>query len=159
MKIHFLICAITAQEVLYETMEREKWQNYARFTYTDSTGKQRQEWERAESKTDAKEKAKELERKYKKAPESFEYQGTVDQYLDKWLASTKQNVGGRTYQDYFNLLRLHVRPTLGKKKLSNLRPLNIQEMVDKLKEKGLAPRTVRHAHAILDRALAQAVKW
>lgn len=143
-------------------MKRWKERNgkiYARFTYTDSTGKQREVWKLAESKTDAKEKAKELERQYKKAPESFEFQGTVDQYLDKWLASSKQNVGGRTYQDYVNYLRIHVRPMLGKKKLSTLRPLHIQEMVDALRDKGLAPRTVRHAHGILYRALAQAVKW
>ncbi len=132
---------------------------YARFTYTDSTGKRREVWEQAESKSDAKERVKALERKYKSAPESFEFQGTLDQYLDKWLASSKQNVGGRTYQDYVNYLRLHVRPTLGKKKLSTLRPLHIQELVDALRDKPLAPRTVRHAHSILYRALAQAVKW
>lgn len=132
---------------------------YARFTYTDSTGKRREVWEQAESKSDAKEKVRELERKYKRAPESFEFRGTLDQYLDKWLASSKQNVGGRTYQDYANYLRLHVRPALGSKKLSTLRPLNVQELVDALRDKGLAPRTVRHAHSILYRALAQAVKW
>jgi integrase len=32
-------------------------------------------------------------------------------------------------------------------------------MIDTMKEKGLAPRTVKHAHSILGRALNQAVKW
>jgi integrase len=132
---------------------------YARFTYTDSTGKRREVWEQAESKTDAKDRVRDLEQKHKRAPESFEFRGTLEEYLDKWLVSSKQNVGGRTYQDYLNILRLHVRPALGKKKLSKMRPLHIQEMVDALKDKGLAPRTVRHAHEILYRALAQAVKW
>ena len=143
-------------------MKRWKERNgkiYARFTYTDSTGKQREVWELAKNKTDASERAKELERRYKKSPESFEFRGTVDEYLDKWLTTSKKKVGGRTYQDYINLLRLHVRPHLGKRRLSALRPLAIQELVDSLQEKGLSPRTVRHAHAILFRALAQAVKW
>jgi integrase len=132
---------------------------YARITYTDSTGKERQIWRRAESKSDAKELAKELERQLKEGPETFEHKGNLDEYLDKWLESCKKKVGGRTYQDYVNILRLHIRPALGKKKLSTLRPLQIQDLVNKLQEKGLAARSVRHAHAILYRALQQAVKW
>ena len=52
-------------------------------------------------------------------------------------------MGGRTYQDYLNILRLHVRPVLGKKRLSTLRPLEIQDLVDRMQGKGLSPRTVR----------------
>lgn len=133
---------------------------YARVTYIDSSGKERQIWRRANNKTDAKEIARQLENQLKTGgTEAFEHTGNLDQYLDKWLASSKQKVAGRTYQDYVNILRLHVRPPLGKKKLSALRPLDIQELVDNLQEKGLSARTVRHAHAILYRALQQAVKW
>jgi Phage integrase, N-terminal SAM-like domain len=42
----------------------------------------------------------------------------------------KQNVCERTYEDYVGLLKLYVRPTLGTKKLSNLRPLDVQEFVN-----------------------------
>jgi hypothetical protein len=38
---------------------------YARVTYVDSSGKERQIWRRAESKSDARELAKELERQLK----------------------------------------------------------------------------------------------
>src|SRR5689334_14883391 len=32
-------------------------------------------------------------------------------------------------------------------------------MIDAMKGKGLSPRTIQHAHAILSKALNQAVKW
>jgi integrase len=132
---------------------------YARVTYIDSSGKERQIWRRADNKSDAKELAKELERQLKSGTESFENKGSLDEYLDRWLESCKHKVGGRTYQDYLNILRLHVRPALGGKKLSALRPLDIQKFVNDLQKKGLGPRMTRHAHQILCRALKQAVRW
>ena len=144
-------------------MKRWKEKNgkiYARFTYTDPvSGKQREKWEKAESKSDAKEKAKEMERRYKKSPESFSFDKTLDEYLDSWLESQKQSVSERTLEDARGYLRIHVRPVLGKKQLSKIRPLDIQGMVDGMKAKELSPRTVKHAHSVLSRALTQAVKW
>src|SRR5690349_20466335 len=133
-------------------MKRWKEKNgkiYARFTYTDSTGKQREMLEKAESKTDAKEKAKEMERKYKKSPESFGYDKILDEYLDSWLVSQKQSVSERTLEDAKGYLRIHVRPILGKKQLSKIRPLDVQGMIDSMKAKELSPRTVKHAHSVL----------
>lgn len=133
---------------------------YARVTYTDSTGKQREIWRPAESKTEAKEIARQIEHQLKTGgTEPFENHGTLDEYLNKWLESQKQSVSERTLEDEKGYLRIHVRPILGKKKLSNIRPLDVQAMIDAMKAKGLSPRTVQHAHAILSKALNQAVKW
>ena len=132
---------------------------YARVSYTDAAGKRRQIWRKAESKSDAKEIAKQIERELEGGAEPFEHKATVDEYLDRWLRSSKQVVGPRTYQDYIGVLRLHVRPTLGSKKLSSIKSLHIQELVDKMQEKGLSSRTVRHMHEIVCRAFKQAVKW
>jgi integrase len=132
---------------------------YARVTYRDGSGKERQIWRRAESKSDAREMAKELEQQLKVGTEPFEHKKTLSEYLDHWLESCKHKVGGRTYQDYLNILRLHVRPALGGKKLSAIRPLDVQKLVDDLQKKGLGPRATRHVHAVLCRALKQAVRW
>jgi integrase len=48
---------------------------------------------------------------------------------------------------------------IGTKLLSKIKPLDIQAIYTMMIEKGLAPRTVRYAHAILSKALKQAVKW
>ena len=133
---------------------------YARITYIDSAGKERQIWRKAESKSHAKELAREIEQQIKsQGTESFEHHGTLDEYLDRWLTSQVQSVSERTLEDARGYLRIHVRPVLGKKKLSSLRPLDVQKVVDVMKGKGLSPRTVKHAHSILSKALNQAVKW
>ena len=133
---------------------------YARVSYTDSSGKRRQIWRRAESKSDAKEIAKKIERELDEfGSEVFEHQQTLDEYLDRWLATIKHAVSEKTYDDYESLLRRHVRPVLGKKILSKIKPLDLQGLIDRLRERGLSARTVRYTHTIVSSALKQAVKW
>ena len=85
---------------------------------------------------------------------------TVDEYLDKWFeVSAKPRLKYRTYEDYIEYMKRYVRPAIGKKQLSKIKPLDIQAIYSGMLEKGLSPRTVRYAHAILSSALKQAVKW
>jgi integrase len=85
---------------------------------------------------------------------------TVNEYLDQWLqASAKSRVRERTYTWYVELLKSYVRPALGAKKLSEVKPLDVQALYSSLQEKGLSAKTVRHAHTTLSTALTQAVRW
>jgi integrase len=84
----------------------------------------------------------------------------LNQYLDHWLEITaKPRVTRRVLSDYKDLLRLHVRNEIGNKKLSDVRPLDIQAIHTKMIERGLSAKTVRFTHAVLSSALKQAVKW
>src|ERR1700686_5211882 len=48
---------------------------------------------------------------------------TLDEYLNKWLqAAAKPRVRLRTHYEYQQLLRRHVRPALGSRKLSSITP-------------------------------------
>jgi integrase len=91
--------------------------------------------------------------------ESFEHNLTLGKYLDRWLKSAKKKVSERTYGSYESLLTSYVRPVLGKKKLSKLRPLDFQAVVDSMNDKNLSPRTVRYAHTVVSSAMKQAVRW
>jgi integrase len=85
---------------------------------------------------------------------------TVGDYLDKWLnTAARHRVRERTFVDYSELLDRYVRPSIGEKRLSGLRPLHIQSLYTELQERGLSARTVRYTHAVLSSALKQAVKW
>lgn len=84
---------------------------------------------------------------------------SVSEYLDRWLHTVaRHRVRERTFFDYSELIDRYVRPTLGEKRLSDLRPLHIQSLYTELQERGLS-RTVRYTHAVLSSALKQAVKW
>jgi integrase len=85
---------------------------------------------------------------------------TLNEYLDKWLeAAAKPRVRERTYLWYEDMLRWYVRPALGDKRLSTVKPLDIQALYSSLQERGLSAKSVRHVHVTLSTALTQAVKW
>lgn len=131
---------------------------YARITYFDSAGKERQLWRRAETKSEAKDLARDLAHKIRQyGTEALEHQLTVSEYLDKWLKSLR--LSERTHAAYEQLLRLYVRPLLGRKKVTGIRPLDVQEMIDTLNQRNLSPKTVREAHMVFSQALKQAVRW
>jgi integrase len=133
---------------------------YARVCYRDSQGKRRQIWRAVETKSAAKDKVLKLHEELDEfGTESFEHDLTMEKYLDRWLKSAKKKLSLRTYDDYASLLDLHVRPVLGKHRLSRLRPLDFQSFVDSMTEKDLSPRTVRYAHTVVSSAMKQAVRW
>jgi integrase len=52
---------------------------------------------------------------------------TVADYLRKWLDSVQAKVQERTYQGYEQKVRTHLIPDLGRIKLTELRPLHVEE--------------------------------
>lgn len=85
---------------------------------------------------------------------------SLGEYLDKWLeTSAKPRVRSRTYDDYSALMDRYVRKPLGGIKLSDLRPLDIQNLYRSMQDRELSPRVIRYTHAVLSSALKQAVKW
>jgi integrase len=85
---------------------------------------------------------------------------TVAQYLSRWLTDSVQpSVRPRTYASYAQLVRLHLAPGLGRTQLAQLQPHDVQTFMNRKLASGLSPRTVQYLHAILRRALGQALKW
>ena len=85
---------------------------------------------------------------------------TVAQYLEEWLrTAVKPRVRSRTLYGYQRIVEKQLGPALGSYRLHELTPAIIQRLYTDMTERGLAPRTVRYAHAVLRNALGQAVKW
>jgi integrase len=85
---------------------------------------------------------------------------TVGDYLDRWLSnSVKDTVRERTYERYEEIIRLHVKPALGRLKLKALTPAHVQDFYRDRLDNGLSPATVQKIHASLHKALSQAVSW
>ncbi|QYJ15625.1 Tn916 family transposase [Rubrobacter xylanophilus DSM 9941] len=83
---------------------------------------------------------------------------TVGGYLDLWLRDSVQDtVRLTTYQGYERVVRLHIKPALGRVKLDRLTPAHVRGLYRERLEAGLAPRMVQLVHAILHKALGQAV--
>ena len=85
---------------------------------------------------------------------------TVGEYLDSWL---RDSVGGtvrdRTFERHEQIVRLHIKPVLGRLKLKALAPAHVQGLYRDRLDSGLAPATVQKIHVVLHKALSQAVMW
>jgi integrase len=131
---------------------------YARAYYRDlNSGKWKQVWRKVETKTQAREVVNQVRQQLKDGTEAFENKDTLDAYLDVWLEA--HEVSTRTIEDYASLLKHHVRPHLGKKKLGSIKPLDVQQVVNGMAAKNLSPRTIRYTITVLRNALQQAVRW
>ena len=85
---------------------------------------------------------------------------TVAAWIDQWIVAgapgrKKEKVGQRTLERYEELLRLHVKATLGAKRLQKLRPAEIDDLYSGL-EDDLAPMTLHHVHTVFGACLAAA---
>ena len=83
---------------------------------------------------------------------------TVDQFLAGWLESVKPSLRPRTHRTYSDLLRLHCLPTLGRISLAKLTPEHLQHLYAERLGAGLKPQSVRHVHAVLHKALRDALR-
>ena len=83
----------------------------------------------------------------------------LDQYLDQWLKTIKSQICSKTYESYESLLTKYIRPSLGKKPLVGIRPLDVQGVYQTMSDRGLAARTVQGAHWVLNAAFRQALRW
>jgi integrase len=84
----------------------------------------------------------------------------LGQYLDGWLEdAAKPAIRPLTYASYRSMVRLHIKPALGSRPLAKLGPSEVQEFLNHKHASGLSARTVQHLHAVLRRALGQALRW
>lgn len=85
---------------------------------------------------------------------------TVGEWLDTWLKEyAAQSLKTLSLSTYESRIRTHIKPALGKLKLSELNATHIQTLYNNLtRREGLSPKTVKNVHGILHKALSQAVK-
>jgi integrase len=82
----------------------------------------------------------------------------LGEYLARWLAdSVRDTVRPTTFERYEQLVRLHIRPELGKVKLKNLTSAHVRGLYREKLDAGLSPRTVQYVHVTLHKVLKQAI--
>ena len=86
---------------------------------------------------------------------------TLGSYLvDQWLPAIEGNVRTSTLASYKGNITRHVIPMLGGVQLQALTAPMLTTTYRRLgDEKGLSPKTVRHVHTTIRKALSDAIKW
>ncbi len=79
--------------------------------------------------------------------------------MGDWLQQTSTNLRAASAGRYGEIIRLHITPELGKVQLTRLTPQQVSRFYTKLLDAGLSRTTVNNIHAVLHKALDQAVRW
>jgi integrase len=85
---------------------------------------------------------------------------TVGQFLDEWTKSTRATVRPSTWATNKALIDKHVVPRLGSLLLQQVTPAQLNSFYADLQGSGgLAPSSVVRVHAVVRKALSDAVRW
>jgi integrase len=123
-------------------------------------GKRKRKWHSFQgTKRQAQDRCAELITEIKQGAYVEHDRQTVDGFLDKWERDwLATNVSPKTRERYSELLRKHVRPHIGAKRMQAVRVEDFNKLYTDLHQK-LAPRTVKHVHRLLHRVFGHAAKW
>lgn len=91
-------------------------------------------------------------------PQANERQ-TVAEYLATWLEGRRSQLRPATWQRYEISVRKDAVPGIGRTPLVKLSPAQLQALYAGRLAAGSAPQTVKNLHAVLHRALHDALRW
>lgn len=86
---------------------------------------------------------------------------TVEAWMAEWLEKKKRPpkpLKPQTWNGYESKTRTYIVPALGKTRLDALKPQRIEALYDDMRARGLGEATIRQTHAILTKALKDAVR-
>ena len=85
---------------------------------------------------------------------------TFAELLQRWLDHAEEQLAATTVREYRRMVATRLGPDLGALTLRRLTTQRLDVYYAGLaRDQGLSPATVRHLHALVRGALAQAVKW
>lgn len=84
---------------------------------------------------------------------------TVEAYLNTWLKSVERDSEENTYRSCKAITEKHTIPHIGKKKLKKLTPIDVQNLIDKLRDNGVGSRSVQLVYAYLNMAMVRACNF
>jgi integrase len=136
-----------------------RWE--ARVTVVDDHGRATRRSIFARTRREATAKLREAQRRVESGERVADNRDTLAGFLARWVGEALPASGLKqtTVENYSTLVRVHVVPALGHYRLDALSAADVQRWINAKRAAGLSDRTVQLAHAVLRRALGQAVKW
>jgi integrase len=124
--------------------------------YVDANGKKR--YVSGKTKAEVRQKLRKL-LEDRDAGIAYDSEGlSVERYMDKWLESIQDKVRPGTFKPYEAIVRLHIKPTLGRTKLDKLNAMQLEKLYRQKLDAGLSARRVRYIHVTIRKALKDAVR-
>jgi integrase len=83
----------------------------------------------------------------------------LNDLIDRWLEHATPELAPKTAYNYRRLHERYIRDGLGRRPIEKIGPVDLDDLYARLRADGLSTKTVRNVHALLRRALTQAVRW
>jgi integrase len=141
------------------TKRGDSWTALVDLPPDPATGKRRQKRVTARTKREVESQVAELIHKAENGGFTDAGKVTVREFVDRWLEASAPTLRPSTARRYRDVARLHIVGVIGNVKLAKLSPADVQRLYADRLAAGLSPTSVHHVHAILHRALDQAVRW
>lgn len=132
--------------------QRNRWEGRITVGVSDD-GKLRRRMVTAPSRRAALDRMAEMKAAATEGRQPLPRDVTVGRFLDAWLEQLPGTVARSTEQQYRDVVKLYVRPHLGRRRLANLTPSDVTLMVRGLEVGGYSANTRRLARSVLRRAL------
>lgn len=112
------------------------------------------------TRRDAQRVASDLEREVELGVSAGAGRSSLSGYLhQRWLPHVRLHKRPGTHARYAGIVARHIVPEAGHLAMRRVSPADVQRLCDAAIEQGFAPATVHLIHAVIHKALAQAVTW
>ncbi len=90
------------------------------------------------------------------ADESTKYGDFLDRYMNEVAVHTLKP---KTIENYYFIIKNHIKPDLGNLKLTAIRPEHLQSIYARKLSAGLSKHTVVYIHSVVHKTLSMAIRW
>ena len=126
--------------------------------FIDTNGKQVRKSLYGKTKKEAFEKMTDLQNSLQKGILTNPTEITISDWLEQYMLKYKKKyVRPATYNNYAVKVNNHINPIIGHYKLKSLQQIHVQDMVNRLQDKGLSPSSVKDIYKLLHNALETAM--
>jgi integrase len=144
---------------IYQRSTDNRWIGAVTLGY-DANGRQRRKVVSAKTRTEVVQKLRTLQRQIDDGLPAPDTALTVSQLLSRWYEDVlRHQVSASASSNYKSVADHHIVPTLGRKKIVNLTPSDVDRLLSEKLDSGLSPSTVRRIRAVLSQALGQGIRW
>ena len=143
---------------VYQRESDGRWVGSAHVGYLN--GKRIRKTVYGKTRSEASEKLRKAQTTIEQGTYIHDERRTTGDYLDWWVENVLEGtVKDRTADGYKQMIRLYIKPSIGRVALAKLSPLHVQEMLTGMEKRGLSVATRRQTRSVLRRALGQAERF
>ncbi len=144
---------------LYQRSSDGRWIGAVRLG-RDEHGVPRRKYVSGTSRSDVAKKLKVLQRQFDDGLLPRDGSITVATLVTRWTQDViRHQVEASTLRNYDAIARCHLLPSLGHRRLGELTVLDVDHLLSRKRDEGLASSTVRRIRLVLAQCLEQAVRW